>query len=128
MKTFESVENHELEGVTFLTPTEFGGRESAVHSGYRGQFFWHINNESCTDWLAESYFEKDVVEPGQSARIKIKLAGTILELARSTGIPAGRQFGLREGSRIVAVGVITKSQYETPNTGRQATASPSPAT
>lgn len=114
MKSFESVDNCELEGEVFVIPAEFGGRESPIFSGYRGQFFWHINGESCMDWLAESYFENDLVEPGQSARIKIKLAGTILELGRTTGMPAGRQFGLREGSRIVAVGVIATSAYETP--------------
>jgi translation elongation factor EF-Tu-like GTPase len=113
MKTFESVDNHELEGNVYLIPSEFGGRESAVHSGYRGQFFWHINNESGTDWLAESYFENDLVEPGQSARIKIRLAATILNLGRITGMPTGRQFALREGSRIVAVGIITHSKFET---------------
>ena len=112
MKTYESIENHEIEGKIYVIPTEFGGRERAVHSGYRGQFFWHINHVDGTDWLAESYFENDLVEPGQSARIKIRLAGTISELARTTGIPTGRQFALREGSRIVAVGVITKSKFE----------------
>ena len=89
MKTFESVDNNELEGNVFVIPSEFGGRESAVHSGYRGRFFWHINNEPGTDWLAESYFENDLVEPGQSARIKIKLAATILDLGRATGMPVG---------------------------------------
>lgn len=112
MKTYESVDNSELEGNVYMISSEFGGRKSAVHSGYRGQFFWHINNERGTDWLAESYFENDLVEPGQSARIKIRLFGTILELGRTTGMPAGSQFGLREGSRIVAVGIIIKSKYE----------------
>jgi len=112
MKTFESVDNHELEGTVYVIPTEFGGRETGIHSGYRGQFFWHINHEDSTDWLVESFFENDLVEPGQSARTKIRLAGTISELGRKTGMPSGRQFALREGARIVAVGVITKSQYE----------------
>ena len=112
METFDSVENYELEGNIFVIPTEFGGRRTAIHSGYRGQFFWHINHVEGTDWLAESYFENDLVEPGQSTRIRIRLAGTISELGRKTGIPTGRQFALREGSRIVAVGVITSSQYE----------------
>ncbi len=111
MNTYECVDNCELEGNVFLIPSEFGGRASPVFSGYRGQFFWHINHESCTDWLAESYFENDLVHPGQSARIKIRLAGTISELGKAKGMPVGRQFALREGSRIVAVGVITKSQY-----------------
>lgn len=112
MKTFDSVDNFELEGRIFVIPTEFGGRETAIQSGYRGQFFWHINHVDGTDWLAESYFENDLVKPGESARIRIRLAGTINELGRQTGIPSGRQFALREGSRIVAVGVITKSKYE----------------
>ena len=96
MRNFETVQNHHLEGKIFVIPTEFGGRGTAVHSGYRGQFFWHINHESCTDWLAESYFENDLVEPGRSARIKIKLAGTIAELGRKTGMPSGGQFALRK--------------------------------
>ena len=100
-----------------MIPSEFGGRKSAVHSGYRGQFFWHINDQSCTDWLADSYFDKEKVEPGQTAKIKIKLAGTIVELGKKTGMPAGMQFGLREGSRIVAVGVITESLYQNAQQG-----------
>ncbi|MBT3199850.1 MAG: hypothetical protein HN350_08030 [Phycisphaerales bacterium] len=112
MKDYEEITDHELEGIVFVIPTEFGGRRGAIHSGYRGQFFWHINGEQGTDWLAEHYFEKDIVEPGSSAKCKIKLAGTILELGEKTGMPVGRQFGLREGSRIVAVGVLTRSNYE----------------
>lgn len=115
MNTYDSVRDNELEGRVFVVPKEFGGRDAPIHSGYRGQFFWHINHEPSTDWLAESYVEGDLVEPGQSAKIKIKLVGTILELGKATGIPSGRQFCLREGSRVVAVGVITKSRYQTPN-------------
>ncbi|MEM9016031.1 MAG: hypothetical protein AAGC68_03390 [Verrucomicrobiota bacterium] len=112
MKTFESVDNHELEGEVYVVPTEFGGRGTAIHSGYRGQFFWHINHEDSTDWLAESYFENDLVDPGQSARIKIRLAGTIRELGPKTGMPSGRQFALREGSRIVKKGQVSNLQFQ----------------
>ena len=124
MKTFESVKNHELEGEIFVVPSEFGGRQSAVLSCYRGQFFWHIKHEACTDWLAESYFENDRVEPGQSARIKIKLGGSVCDLGRATGIPAGRQFALREGSKIIAIGIITRSEYEEAEQGGGADAEP----
>ena len=112
MKTYDAIEDHELEGMVYVIPSEYGGRSSAIISGYRGQFFWHINDESCTDWLADSYFERDKVQPGQSSRIKIRLAGTIVELGKSRGMPTGSQFALREGSRIVAVGVITESLYD----------------
>jgi translation elongation factor EF-Tu-like GTPase len=113
MKSYEEINDHELEGIIFVIPTEFGGRRGAIRSGYRGQFFWHINGVQGTDWLAEHYFENDILEPGSKGKCKIKLAGTILELGKITGMPLGRQFGLREGSRIVAVGVLTSSKYET---------------
>ncbi|MEM7010677.1 MAG: hypothetical protein AAF585_04255 [Verrucomicrobiota bacterium] len=115
MKSFDSVDNHQLEGSVYVIPTELGGRATGIRSGYRGQFFWHINHEDCSDWLAESYFENDLIEPGQSARIKIRLGGAIKVLGQKSGMPPGSQFALREGSKIVAVGVITKSQFEETN-------------
>ena len=111
MRTYEATTDHELEGIIYVIPEAFGGRKTPIVSGYRGQFFWHINDEHCTDWLAEHYFEHDTVAPGETARCKIKLAGTILELGKKTGIPIDRQFALREGARIVAVGTITKSRF-----------------
>lgn len=112
MRTYAEVTNHELEGTVLIVPTAYGGRSTPVFSGYRGQFFWHINHEPCTDWLAETYFENDKVDPGEPARCKIKLAGTILDLGRSKGISAGSQFALREGARIIAVGTVTESLFE----------------
>lgn len=112
MNTFASISDNELEGTVFMIPSEFGGRQSAVHSGYRGQFFWHINGVRSTDWEAESYFENDLLEPGESAKIKVQLAGTIVELGMETGMPVGWQFCLREGSKVVAVGVITESVFQ----------------
>ena len=112
MKTYETMNSHQLEGRVFVIPAELGGRHTPIRSGYRGQFFWHINGESGTDWLAESYFETDIIEPGASGNIKIRLGGTLLELGKVTGMPVGRQFALREGSKIMAVGILTKSKYE----------------
>ena len=112
MKEYESIDNHELEGEVFVIPTEMGGRKTAIHSGYRGQFFWNFNNEPCTDWLAETYFENDIISLGETAKCKIKLAGTIVELGKKNKMPSGHQFALREGHKIVAIGVITKSKYE----------------
>ncbi len=112
MKKYENIVDHEIEGIVYAVPEKYGGRKREIHSGYRGQFFWHINDEPGTDWLSETYFENDIVAPGGAAKCKIKLAGTILELGKTTGMPKGSQFALREGARIVAVGVITKSKYE----------------
>ncbi|MDF7802097.1 hypothetical protein P4C99_21680 [Pontiellaceae bacterium B1224] len=112
MTTFESIDNHELEGEVYAIPTEIGGRKTPIHSGYRGQFFWHFNNDLGTDWIAETYFENDIIQLGETANCKIKLAGSILEIGKKNKMPSGRQFALREGSKIVAVGIITKSKYE----------------
>ena len=112
MKDFDSITDNELEGCVYVIPKEFGGRETPIFSGYRGQFFWPINGVLGTDWIAESYFDGGSADLGKVTRVKIKLAGSIVELGRTTGMPLGRQFALREGSRVVAVGVITASIYE----------------
>ena len=112
MKDYTSIKDHDLEGIVYIIPEKFGGRMGPIHSGYRGQFFWHVNYESCTDWLAEHYFENDIIAPGETAKCKIRLAGTIRQLGETTGMPSGSQFALREGSRIVAVGRITNSKFE----------------
>lgn len=112
MRKYLDVKDYELEGNIYVLPNEFGGRRTGLISGYRGQLFWHINNEPGTDWLAEHYFENDLIEPGSSCKCKIKLGGTILKLGEINGMPSGRQYALRDGSIIVAVGVIIKSKFD----------------
>ena len=90
--------------------SEYGGRESPCFSNYRGQFFYHYN-EAGTDWLARYLFSTEPVEPGASVLAKVTLGGTVLELAQERGMPIGKQMAIREGSRIVAVGVIEESKF-----------------
>lgn len=111
MTKYEEFTEHHVKAKVFVIDHEFAGRQGSILDGYRGQFFWHINGESCTDWDARYVFEGGEVEPGKSAMCKILLSNALL--AHSGGdFPEGSQFGIREGSRIVAVGVIKASLVE----------------
>ncbi len=112
MSTFATVTDNELEGIVLIVPSDVGGKTAAVKSGYRGQFFWHVAGHNNADWDAEFYFEGDHLKPGETGRVKVKLLGNLIGLGRTTGMPKGRQFCLREGSRVVAVGVISNSKYD----------------
>ena len=105
MKRYAELEEYDLLAKVELLKSEFSGRTVPVLDGYRGQFFWHINHESCTDWLASYVFEHSELHPGQSSKCKVVLAGTIKTLAQGT-FECGAQFAIREGSRIMAVGSI----------------------
>jgi len=109
---YDELTEYDLIAKVELVKTEFSGRETPVFDGYRGQFFWHINNEPCSDWLAEYFFEHGELHPGSSSRCKIRLAGTIKDLAGGD-FPVGNQFAIREGSRIVAVGKILENANDT---------------
>ncbi|MGH1485454.1 MAG: hypothetical protein ACRBCI_04485 [Cellvibrionaceae bacterium] len=105
MENFLSLERYDLLANVKMIETEFSGRKTPVFDNYRGQFFWHVNDERCTDWLAAYIFEHGELHPGQSSKCKIILAGTIKELAIGQ-FKNGAQFAIREGSRIVAIGSI----------------------
>lgn len=111
MLSFESFIDPDIEADLFLLPAEFGGRVSPMRSGYRGEFHFHVAGQTSVHWLAETIIEHDVVAPGHACKAKIKLMGSLLELARDAGLPIGAQFGLCEGNRTVAVGVVTSCRY-----------------
>lgn len=97
----------------YLIPEEFGGRRSPVCSGYRGQFFWHINGVVCSDWDAHYCFQDDPVAPGQNTLVKIRISPNLKEASQGD-FPLGRQFCLREGSRVVATAVILENKLQNP--------------
>lgn len=105
MKSFAELNEYDLLAKVELVKTEFGGRRGPIFDNYRGQLFWHINQEPCTDWLATYVFERGELSPGASAICKIILVGTIKEPGFAT-FEQGAQFAIREGSRIVAIGII----------------------
>ncbi len=97
----------------FIGP-EFKGRQAPCFSNYRGQFFYHYNDEG-TDWLARYIFSEEPVKPGATVLAKITLAGRVLDLAKERGMPCGEQMAIREGARIVAIGVIEESKFDYKN-------------
>ena len=99
--------------LTFIQ-SEFGGRHSPCFSNYRGQFFYHYNDAG-TDWLARYIFSEEPVEPGASVLAKVTLGGAVVDLAKDRGMPIGKQMAIREGFRIIAVGVIEESKFNYTN-------------
>jgi translation elongation factor EF-Tu-like GTPase len=109
MKSFSELLEYDLLAKDHLIKTEFGGRQDAVHDGYRGQSFWHINNVNCSDWDASYFFENGPISPGEETMCKIVLSENVKK--HSNGVfPVEHQFGIREGARIVATGVILESK------------------
>ncbi len=105
LKSFYQLEEFDLLAKVELIKSEYSGRSSPVSDGYKGQFFWHINDEPCTDWLAMYVFEHGELHPGSSSKCKIILAGTIKKIGKET-LKENAQFATREGSRIVGIGKI----------------------
>lgn len=111
MKTYEELVEYDLLTKIYLVKTEFGGRQGMVLDGYRGQFFWHINDVNCSDWDAEYFFVHGSVKPGEESMCKIRLSENVKKYSHGI-FPVERQFGIREGSRIIAVGVILESKLK----------------
>lgn len=108
MKRFENLTDYDLLTKIYVVNTEYGGRQSAIHDGYRGQFFWHINEINCSDWDAVYYFEQGSVNLGDESICKIVLSENLKKYSKGE-FPANRQFCIREGSKVVAVGVVLES-------------------
>lgn len=108
MGKYEEFADYHLLANVFVIETEFGGRRGPIFDDYRGQFFWHINGETCTDWDARYVFDGGEVHPGKSAKCKILVSNNLLKYSGGN-FPEGAQFGIREGSRVVAVGIIKSS-------------------
>ena len=108
MIAFDEFENFDLlASVKFIEP-KFGGRKSPVFDGYRGQFFWHINHIQSTDWDAAYVFPLGKVSPGEETECKIVLSEN-LKLVAGGNFKINEQFCIREGSKVIAVGVILHS-------------------
>lgn len=111
MKNYHDLKEFELLAKVYLIETEFGGRQSAVFDGYRGQFFWHINDVNCSDWDASYIFESGKVSPGEKSACKVVLSDNVKKCSKGI-FPTGRQFGIKEGSKIIAVGVILENNVQ----------------
>jgi len=102
-----SVGFHEIEAEIRYLTTDEGGRKTGVLSGYRGQFFYEGY-----DWDGIQYFPdlpNDVfVELGRSVRALISFPQARWESVHSKKITVGMPFLIREGSKTVGRGIVTK--------------------
>lgn len=82
----------------YILKKEEGGRHKPFVSNYQPQMYIRTADVSATISLPEG---KDFVMPGEDASFSIKL---MFDIALETGL----RFTLREGSRTVGTGVVTK--------------------
>jgi len=103
---------HDIEAeIRFLTKEE-GGRISPVFSGYRPQFYYDGR-----DWNApHEYPDTYTVNPGDTVRAYL---GFMSPQEHHGKIDVGMEFKIREGSRIVGEGVVTKI-IDLPNSAKRA--------
>ena len=86
--------------ITFV-PTEQGGRKSPAFSGYRPQFYYDGH-----DWDAlHEYPDVESVSPGQTVRALLRFNRPDMHTGR---VHPGMEFQIREGSRVIGHGRVTK--------------------
>jgi translation elongation factor EF-Tu-like GTPase len=86
--------------LTFL-PTEHGGRQMPVTSGYRPQFDYGGDA-----WDAvHQYIDVDEVKPGESAKARLSFLSPQSHVGR---VFEGMPFLIREGNRVVGYGRVTR--------------------
>ena len=88
----------EFEAEVYILTKEEGGRHTPFFTGYKPQFYIRT-----TDVTGEIKLEEgtEMVMPGDNAKMHVKL---IVPIAMEEGL----RFAIREGSRTVGAGVITK--------------------
>ena len=88
--------------ITFLTPEE-SGRNTPCRTGYSVQFF--LDQQ---DWEADFAFpDREEVYPGEIVTAQIGFLRPEIHV-KLGNIKVGKEFLLREGSRVVARGRITR--------------------
>lgn len=86
--------------VKVLTENE-GGRKTPFFNGYRGQFYY--NN---SDWDATyEIIDKTEAKPGEEVELELVTASREIHFGK---FEIGKEVKIREGSRVVAVGTVTK--------------------
>lgn len=102
----------DIEAEIYYLTAEEGGRKTPIFTGYRGQFYYNGN-----DWDAPQKF-KDVefVNPGGTVRACI---GFVSPNKHHGQISVGMKFEVREGTRTVGKGTVTKI-LDLPNSAKRA--------
>ena len=93
--------NPELEAEIYYLTTEEGGRKTAIHSGYRGQFSYDGH-----DWDApQEFIDKEICNLGETVKVYLQTTRPEIHTGRFF---LGKEFEIREGAKIVGKGKITK--------------------
>ncbi len=88
----------EFEAEVYILSKEEGGRHTPFFTGYKPQFYIRTADVTGEVTLPEGV---EMVIPGDSAKMKVKL---IVPVA----LEEGQRFAIREGSKTVGAGVVTK--------------------
>jgi len=86
----------EFDAEIYALTKEEGGRHSPFFKGYKPQFYIRT-----TDVTGEIEFDQEMVMPGDTANVKVKLI-------QSIALDEGQKFAIREGGKTVGAGVVTK--------------------
>ena len=86
----------EFEAEVYALTKEEGGRHSPFFKGYKPQFYFRT-----TDVTGEVEFDKEMVMPGDTVAVRVKLIQPI-------AMDEGLKFAIREGGKTVGAGVVTK--------------------
>ncbi|PIZ00591.1 elongation factor Tu, partial [bacterium (Candidatus Howlettbacteria) CG_4_10_14_0_8_um_filter_40_9] len=86
----------EFDAEVYILTKEEGGRHTPFTKGYKPQFYIRT-----TDVTGEVEFEGEMVMPGDTSNLKVKLISPI-------ALEEGMRFAIREGGRTVGAGVVTK--------------------
>lgn len=86
----------EFEAEVYVLTKEEGGRHTPFTKGYKPQFYIRT-----TDVTGEVEFESEMVMPGDTVNVKVKL---IVPIALEENL----RFAIREGGKTVGAGVVTK--------------------
>ena len=88
----------EFEAEVYILTKEEGGRHTPFFKGYKPQFYIRTTDVTGEITLPEGV---EMVMPGDNANMKVKLIAPV-------ALEEGVRFAIREGSRTVGAGVITK--------------------
>lgn len=86
----------EFDAEIYALTKDEGGRHSPFFKGYKPQFYIRT-----TDVTGEIEFEQEMVMPGDTANVKVKLIQPI-------AMDEGLKFAIREGGKTVGAGIVTK--------------------
>jgi len=86
----------EFDAEVYVLSKDEGGRHTPFFKGYKPQFYIRT-----TDVTGECVFEQEMVMPGDTVKMSVKLISPI-------AMEDGLKFAIREGGRTVGAGVVTK--------------------